>query len=49
MAGARWMGTFFAKATFAAVRISIVVNWPRLSSRRLDDVATGRDNCRRGK
>ena len=29
---------FFAKTTFAAVKTSIVVNWPRLSSRRLGAV-----------
>jgi hypothetical protein len=29
---------FFAKTTFAAVKTGIVVNWPRLSSKRLDVV-----------
>jgi hypothetical protein len=28
---------FFAKTTFAAVKTGVVANWPRLSSRRLDD------------
>jgi len=29
---------FFAKTTFAAVKTSVVTNWPRLSSKRLDAV-----------